>query len=198
LLIAIVTTVLGAVLGTLGTLTVQRFTEDRISSSAPPTTTNRVVAPPTSGMSQAATSSDPTATTDVAEAPQIRWRKAVRLARIFAVDLDADGPRVSMRTSSSDLQSFTLPDDTTGDFSSYNGAQSGSAPSADPSLADCRDAVETAGLPVRFRLEHGRAVCVRTQPPSGSQPHLAVVRLLTIDRTSGSVTVDITVWAESP
>ena len=98
-----------------------------------------------------------------------------------SVNFDDTTPRVGNPVSGGDLSNSTAKSDTTGNLYAYGSV--GSAPGGAASFGGCADAVETAALATSFRLEPGKAVCVRTKPSGGDQPHLAHAKLLGVDRT---------------
>ena len=126
----------------------------------------------------------------------VRWHEKIRVPESFEVDLDDTSPRVGDSVSGTDLYSTTSQSDTTAGFYLY--AAVATAPAAGPSFAGCRSAIETAALAPELRLEPGKAVCIRTEPDSGEQPHLAHAKVLTVDRRSAAVTLDVTVWRQEP
>ena len=161
-------------------------------AAAPPSTSY-----PAETTTSAQSGGDATGSTDApagSSTATVRWHDTIRIPSDFYVDLDDTGPSVGDTLSGGDFYSDTNRGDTTAEF--YNYGSAGSAPAGGPSSAGCRGAIETAALESSFRLEPGEAVCILTEPDSGEQPHVAHVKVLEVERSSGAVTVEVTVWQE--
>jgi hypothetical protein len=191
----------------LGALWYRCISAPRDDQSAPSTpaaapatatiTTPPVTTQPTPTSSHLGSNTIPTLTTAAPDA--VIWSDQVRLPRSFAIDLDLDRPSVTDRSVGvSDLSNRMALGVTAVELYLHGGTRASSAPNTKPSVQECRDAVQTAALPGRFRAEAGDVLCLRTAPQDQGPPHLAAMRILSIERSSGTVESEITVWEEFP
>jgi hypothetical protein len=71
-------------------------------------------------------------------------------------------------------------------------SSAGTAPNADPSLDECRDAIYTAALPFRIQVKPNEGICIRSD-----EGHNAAIRVRSIDEATGMVSIAVVLWEET-
>jgi hypothetical protein len=87
-----------------------------------------------------------------------------------------------------DLNNETQPNKRTAQLY-LSDSSAGTAPKSDPSLNECRDAINTAALPFRIQVKPNEGICIRSD-----EGHIAAIRVLSIDEATGTVGIDVVLW----
>jgi hypothetical protein len=107
------------------------------------------------------------------------------------LDIDGPKPRAYRSQGYDDLNNETQPNKRTAQLY-LSDSSAGTAPKLDPSLNECRDAIDTAALPFRIQVKPNEGICIRSD-----EGHNAAIRVLSIDEATGTVSIDVVLWEET-
>ena len=192
-------TVLTAFMTAVVTITVSLIANRAINDSgsnrndAAPTTvstTNPSASPATVASSSVGT--DTAAQTPAASGnsnSSVLWHRKIHLPYEYGLDLANDSPKVKYL--GGDFSTATFGGRDGPGFVFWGNTAAGSATSAKPSFAMCRDALDTNAVGSTLITRVGKTICVRSGDDQA--PHLAAIHILAWNTTDSAMDVDVTV-----